>query len=366
MINKTNITILIAPLDWGLGHATRCIPIINFLILSGCKVVIAAEGSQEKLLRTEFPTLIFVRLPGYRIKYSKSKRFFILKIALQIPKILININREKRWLQNFLKNNTINAVISDNRYGLFHSTVTSVFITHQLLIKAPFAFAEKIMQQIHYHYIKKFSLCWIPDEKGIINLAGDLSHPFKLPELPVEYIGGVSRFERQSQTDKKYDVLILISGPEPQRTVLEKKMLNELKAFKGKVLIVRGLPGCDEPLLLENELVIKNHLPAKELEKAMNESEYIISRSGYTTIMDICKLGKKSILIPTPGQTEQEYLANHLQKQGWCLAESQENFSLEKSLQKAQNFKYNFSDLKMESYKEILTDFIDGLRKKLF
>ena len=121
-----------------------------------------------------------------------------------------------------------------------------------------------------------------------------------------------------------------------------------------------------QQLLLENELVIKNHLPAKELEKAMNESEYIISRSGYTTIMDICKLGKKSILIPTPGQTEQEYLANHLQKQGWCLAESQENFSLEKSLQKAQNFKYNFSDLKMESYKEILTDFINGLRKKLF
>lgn len=365
MTDKLNITILIAPLDWGLGHATRCIPIINFLLLSGCEVVIAAEGSQEKLLRTEFPTLIFVRLPGYKIKYSNVKRFFALKIALQIPKILVNINREKKWLDNFLKNNSINAVISDNRYGLFHSKVTSVFITHQLLIKAPFVFAEKIMQQTNYRYISRFSLCWIPDEKGITNFAGDLSHPSKLPELPVKYIGGVSRFERQPQTDKKYDVLILISGPEPQRTLLEKKILNELEAFKGKVLIVRGLPGYAEQLHSENDLVIKNHLPAKELEKVINESEYIISRSGYTTIMDICKLGKKSILIPTPGQTEQEYLAYHLQKQGWCLAETQENFSLEKSLQKARNFKYKFPDLKMESYKEILTDFIIGLQKGL-
>ncbi len=361
MVNNSNISVLIAPLDWGLGHATRCIPLINFFVQSGCKVIIAADGPQEKLLKMEFPTLVFVHLPGYKIKYTNVKRFFALKIALQIPKILITINNEKKWLDNFLKDNTVNAIISDNRYGLFHSKITSVFITHQLLIKTPFALAEKLIQLINYSYIKKFSLCWIPDEKGIINIAGVLSHPHTLPAIPVKYIGGVSRLERQARREKKYDLLILISGPEPQRTLFEKMMFNQLKAFKGRVFVVRGLPGNAKQLLSENELVIENHLTAKELEKVLNESEYIISRSGYTTLMDICKLKKKSILIPTPGQTEQEYLALHLQKQGWCLAASQENFSLKKSWQKAQSLKYRFPDLKMETFKEILTDFINQL-----
>lgn len=359
--NKVNVTILIAPLDWGLGHATRCIPLIHFFLQAGCKVIIAARGAQANLLKAEFPAVIFVSIPGYNIKYTNAERVFVLKIALQFPKIVRAINKEKKWLNSFLKENAVDAIISDNRYGLFHHKVTSVFITHQLLIKTSFAFAEKIIQQMNYRCIKKFSLCWIPDEKGMINLAGDLSHPAAFPKVPVTYIGGLSRLEKQAETRQKFDLLIILSGPEPQRTLLEKKMLNELKTFNGKAMLVRGLPGNTKTLSAKSDLVIKNHLPAKELEKAFNESEYIISRSGYTTVMDICKLQKKSILIPTPGQTEQQYLAHHLQKQGWCLSVSQKNFTLSESLQKAQNFKYRLPDLNMEKYKEILTDFINSL-----
>ncbi|CAA9505032.1 MAG: UDP-N-acetylglucosamine--N-acetylmuramyl-(pentapeptide) pyrophosphoryl-undecaprenol N-acetylglucosamine transferase [uncultured Segetibacter sp.] len=286
-----------------------------------------------------------------------------LKIALQIPKILRNINREKKWLNNFLKNNNVHAIISDNRYGLFHHKITSVFITHQLLIKAPFSFAEKIIQKINYWFINKFSLCWVPDEVGTLNLAGVLSHPSRLPKIKLDYLGGISRLERQAVTENKYDVLIILSGPEPQRTILEKKVLVELTHFKGKAMLVRGLPGNNELVSSQNDLVIKNHLPAKELEKVINESEFIVSRSGYTTVMDICKLQKKSILIPTPGQTEQEYLAIHLQKQGWCLAAYQPKFSLSESLHKAENFKYQLPDLKMETYKEVLTNFINSIRR---
>ena len=361
MPTKSYITVLIAPLDWGLGHATRCIPLINYLLQSGCKVIIAAEGLQKKLLKTEFPTVIFVNIPCYNIKYTRVKRFFSVKVVLQLPKIFITIFREKKWLDQFLQNNKVDAIISDNRYGLFHHKVTSVFITHQLLVKAPFRWLEKIIQKINYRYINRFSLCWVPDEKGSTNLAGVLSHPEKLPQIKVNYIGGISRFERQHEVQKKYDVLIILSGPEPQRTLLEKKLLNQLVDFKGKALLVRGLPGLSESLTGTTHLKIKNHLPAKDLETVINESEYIISRSGYTTVMDLCKLKKKSILIPTPGQTEQEYLAQHLQKQGWCLAASQENFSLQKSLQKAQNFNYQLPDLKMELYKGILDDFLKGL-----
>lgn len=364
--NNTNLTILIAPLDWGLGHAARCIPIIQFLLQAGCKVIIAAEGSQEVLLKTEFPSASFISIPGYHIKYTNSKCFFSLKIALQIPKILLAIYREKKWLSTFLKKNRVNAIISDNRYGLFNNKVTSVFITHQLLIKSSHLFIQKVLQQINYRYIKKFTFCWIPDEEGMVNMAGILSHPTIFPKIPVTYIGGLSRLERQAQTEKKFYLLIILSGPEPQRTLLEEKMLNELRNCEENAMLVRGLPADKEVLLSTKRLQVKNHLPAKELEKAISESEYIISRSGYTTVMDICKLQKKSILIPTPGQTEQQYLASHLQDQGWCLAVSQKNFSLQKSLQKAQNFNYRLPDLKMETYKKTLTDFIKGIEKQHF
>lgn len=363
---KGGITILVAPLDWGLGHATRCIPLIQFLIQLGCKVIIAAEGAQEKLLKSEFPDTSFVSIPGYNIKYTNVERFFIGKIILQLPKIFITIYKEKRWLNSFLKNNSINAVISDNRYGLFHHKVTSVFITHQLLIKTSYSFIEKILQKINYKYIKKFAMCWVPDEKGQVNLAGKLSHPAIFPAIPVTYIGSLSRLEKHIGTEQKSSLLIILSGPEPQRTFLEKLILAELINFKGKVLLVRGLPGSSTELFAADNVTIKNHLGSKELEKAFNECEYIISRSGYTTVMDICKLKKKSILIPTPSQTEQEYLAAHLQKQNWCVSVLQRNFSLFGCLAQAEHFKYNLPDLTMTLYQEVLTDFVDNLKKKVF
>ena len=359
---KFNTTVLVAPLDWGLGHATRCVPVIHHLLLLNCKVIIAAEGPQEKLLKSEFPALPFVHLPGYRIRYANSERFFTFQIVMQLPKLLFKIKMEKNWLKSFLKFNAVDAVISDNRYGLHHPTIKSVFITHQLRIKAPFAFAEKFIQKINYRYIKKFSECWVPDEEKGINLAGSLSHPATLPKTPVFYIGGISRFEKQKNAQKNYDVLIVLSGPESQRTLLENKLLAELKTFEGKALLVRGLPGNETVLKTQNDVIIKNHLPAKELERAFHESEYIISRCGYTTVMDICKLKKKSILIPTPGQTEQQYLAKHLEKQGWCLAASQEDFSLKVLLEKAQKFNYRLPDLDMELYKKIITNFVNDLR----
>jgi len=358
--NEANI-VLVAPLDWGLGHATRCIPLINLLLQKGCKVIIAAEGIQKELLKPEFSNVIFVDIPGYRIKYTNSKRLFALKIAAQIPKILLAIRREKKWLHRFLKNNKVDVIISDNRYGFTHSKVTSVFITHQLLIRAPFAFIEKILLKFNYRLIRKFSLCWVPDEKGGQNLAGALSHPPQMPLTEVKYIGGLSRLEKQ-ETAIKYDVLIILSGPEPQRTLLEKEITIQLINFKGKAFLVRGLPGGKSQLCSTNNLIIKNHLPATDLARVMNESAYIISRSGYTTVMDMCKLKKKSILIPTPGQTEQEYLADHLQKQGWCLAAKQKDFSLEDSLQKAKNFKFQLPELNMEVYKDTLTALINGLK----
>lgn len=361
MENNFNSTILVAPLDWGLGHATRCIPLIRHLQLLGCTVIIAAEGGQEKLLKQEFPFLEFVHLPGYRIKYTSRRVFFLLSILLQLPKIYRAIRNEKKWLNNFLVERPVHAVLSDNRYGLSHANVRCVFITHQLTVKAPFALAERIIQKLIYKFVSKFSVCWIPDEKGNVNFAGKLSHPKTLMSIPLTYLGGLSRFEKKEEL-KKYDLLIVLSGPEPQRTILENIMLSEMKMFAGKVLMVRGLPGYTNMLTSSKDVIIKNHLSAAEMEMAFNASEFIISRTGYTTVMDIFKLQKKAILIPTPGQTEQEYLATHLYKQGWCLTLNQHEFDLNTALLQAQTFPFRIPAFNMDKYKKIIEQMVNALQ----
>ncbi len=169
---------MIAPLDWGLGHATRCVPLIQKFLSVGFKVIIAAEGDQKILLQSMFPHIELVEIKGYRIKYGSTKLKTILKIFFQIPKILIAINSEKKWLARFVAEKHLDAIVSDNRFGLHHKSLISVFITHQLGIKTSLGkFADKIAQLINYQFINRFDYCWVPDSASDVHLAGALSHP---------------------------------------------------------------------------------------------------------------------------------------------------------------------------------------------
>jgi len=298
--------ILIAPLDWGLGHATRCIPIISALIQQNCTVIVAADGPLKILLQKEFPDVLFITLMGYRVQYSRHTFWMPVKLLLQLPKILYRIYAENRWLKKTVKANRIDAVISDNRMGLFHKKIICVYITHQLTIKTGNRFTESIAQKIHYHFINKFNACWVPDAKGTLNLAGVLSHPATLPKVPVTYLGPLSRFKKKD-VESKYDLCIILSGPEPQRTIFEKIILQGLHHVKGKKILVRGLPGETEiPQLSNASFEIKDHLPADELSNIIQQSKLIISRCGYSTVMYLVKLQKNAIVVPTPGCTEQE------------------------------------------------------------
>lgn len=345
-----------------MGHATRCIPIIKHLLQSGCKVIIAAEGKQENLLKTEFPNLQFVHLPGYRIHYSKSKRLFSLKIIFQIRKILSAIKKEQVWLKKVVETYKVDAVISDNRYGLYSTAVPCVFITHQLTIKAPIQFAEKLLRNINYDYINRFTSCWVPDEKGSDSLAGELSQPPELPSVPVNYLGPISRLNTLNGGNNHYDILVLISGPEPQRTALEQKLLQQLKSINKKVLFVRGLPGSNEKLETASNIAVANHLNVAALEKAMASSAIVISRSGYTTVMELCRMQKRAILIPTPGQTEQEYLATYLQQKKWALAADQDLMDVGELLKKAEEMDFQFPHKDMEHYKKVVDTFLQQIK----
>lgn len=342
--------ILVAPLDWGLGHATRCIPIIRELLAQSCDVWLAGEGPQEKLLKDEFSDLPFLELPGYRIRYAKTKWGLIWKMIQQGPKMRRAIQYEHRWLKKTIKKYGFDAVISDNRYGLYHKTTPCIFITHQLHIKSSAGkWTEKIFQKRNYGYINKFTECWVPDTEKENSLAGELSHPTIKPNIPVHYIGLLSRFEKKDLTERKNHLLIILSGPEPQRSILEEKVIKDISHYNGTATIVRGLPGSASLIPSTNMIRFYNHLPAAQLNNEMQEAEYVIGRSGYSTVMDVVALQKKSILIPTPGQTEQEYLGNYLMEKGIAVWLTQKDFSLNKALAIASDYKYQIPNMSPNS-----------------
>lgn len=353
---KTSVqkTVLIAPLDWGLGHATRCLPIINLLLDQNYAVIVACTPTQEAIFNIFIDKIEVLHLFSYNISYTKKRWLLPFSIFLQIPKIGKKIYKEYKWLLQVIKEKNIDIIISDNRYGLYNSHILSVFITHQLTIKTPFSWLERVLQKINYSLINKFSQVWVPDVEGKNALAGVLSNPKKLPKIPVFYIGHLSRFfvENLGLNDdfslnniSEVNVLIMLSGPEPQRSLLEEiicKQLHQLPQFQ--FVLLRGFPNKTEmELNLPNNTKAFNHQPQKNIKELITKADYIIARSGYTTIMEVLSLGKKCIFIPTPGQTEQEYLAVYLSKKQFCIFSKQNDFNLEASLQKAQNFNYQFS-----------------------
>jgi UDP-N-acetylglucosamine:LPS N-acetylglucosamine transferase len=282
------------------------------------------------------------------------------KILLQTPKILRAVNDEHEWLKKLLITQHFDAIISDNRYGFYSDKIFSVFITHQLQVRTSLNLAKNFVRRQTYKHINKFNECWVPDFEENLNIASELSHPQTFPKIPVKYIGMLSRFKQKVKQTNSSKYLIILSGPEPQRTIFEEKILTFIKSGKEKCIIVRGKPEEKKSTEQNFNCIIYNHLTTEQLQDAFNASEFIVSRCGYTSVMEILALQKKSILIPTPGQTEQEYLAKHLMNQNWCYTFSQsEDFN--SHFVKAGNFQYNLPHIDTERYETILKDFVSAL-----
>lgn len=321
---KETKTILVAPLNWGLGHATRCIPIILALQEDGYKVMIASDGDALELLKKEFPHLPLVKLPSYNVSYTEQGSRLKQKLIASIPRFIKAIKAENKKLAELIKKYSIDGVISDSRFGLYSNKVPTVFITHQLRVLS--GSTTWLSTYLHTRFIKRFTECWVPDYEETNNLSGALGHP-KKHTSSIRYIGPLSRFKACNQK-VEYKATAILSGPEPQRRLLEEILLRELKKYVGPVLIVRGVIEDEQVFTKKGQIQIVNYLTTPQLEKVIDKSEFIISRSGYTTLMDLARLGKKAFFIPTPGQTEQEYLAQRLKEKGIAPFSTQDQFKI--------------------------------------
>ncbi|MDG2330997.1 MAG: glycosyltransferase [Flavobacteriales bacterium] len=296
--------ILICPLDWGLGHGARCVSIIHDLN-SDFDVLLAGSGRVKPFLRQEFPTLPFIDFEGYNINYPSGGSMAI-KMMAQLPKVIQRIRSEKKELAKIIENHGIDLVISDNRFGLSSDSIPSVYITHQINVQAPGLLAN-LLYKLHAKYINRYTECWIPDFAESMNLSGALSHGRK-PSI-CRYTGPISRLSKV-RTAYKYDYCALLSGPEPQRTKFENLILETFKGQSATLLLLQGAPEEHKHMKIDNVEIV-SHMNDQDLAKNLCASKTVICRSGYSSIMDLAKLGVNCIFVPTPGQTEQYYLAKH-------------------------------------------------------
>jgi len=304
--------ILVCPLNWGLGHATRCVLVIRKILADKHEPVIVSDGYPLQFLKQEFPNVRFIEYPSYSVQYA-SGNSQIGAMILNFPKIIKGIIAEHFWLKKLLQQEHFDKVISDNRFGLWTKNTHAIYITHQIMVKMPqsLRFFEPLIYRLHKKIIEKYSECWIPDSKEEGGLSGDLSHKYPLPEN-AKFIGPLSRFEdmESMNVNTNYEVVGLISGIEPQRTIFENSLIQQYKNAPYKTLLVQGQPNiCPTEKQLENITLI-SQLPDRELAEVIKGAKKIICRSGYSSIMDLKALNclQKAELIPTPGQTEQEYL----------------------------------------------------------
>ena len=328
--------VLITVLDWGLGHATRCIPVVRELQRRSCTVSIAGNGDSLALLKREFPGLAYFELPAYDPVYS-SRGSLAIKMALQIPKFLKAIKQEHRVVQSLIQTENFNLIISDNRYGCWSESVPSIFLSHQLNIQIPreLKWLSKPLNRIHTGLVNKFSACWIPDYPDAENnLSGDLSRIDETLSTPVVHIGPLPRFEYMNERTTEYDIVCILSGPEPQRSIFEEMVVSQLESSALRYIVVRGVV-TKVPGAIPNTVGFLN---SEDLQDVISKSSVVIARSGYSTIMDLVALRKRAIVVPTPGQTEQEYLAKRWSERGILQGMSQEDFDLEAAMNALERF----------------------------
>lgn len=354
------MTVLISPLSWGFGHAGRMIPLAVELQRRGARIIFAADGPLLQMVQRDVPGITPVEIPGLRMRYSRSLPQYIC-IFLQLPHIIASAVRDHRTLRRLVSEYNPSVIISDNRFGFYNRRVFSAYVTHQLRIPfpGPLRFMEPLAMWMHRVIINRFDLCLVPDYPGSVNLSGRLSHGLRLPRKVI-FSGPLSRFStpdarepdgrdpgvrnpdrpepdgtvhdgteqnitEPATPDQSHPVCLLLSGPEPQRTLLLKKINETLSGFRMVVLTATPLPLFINETPPGIRVIIAPDAAA--MRRELLSSSLVIARSGYSSVMELVSLGKGAVIIPTPGQPEQEYLGRHLNGMLGFVTISQHNLN---------------------------------------
>jgi hypothetical protein len=351
--SQNKINIIIAPLDWGIGHCARCLPIIKYLQLNNVNVYIAGNAQQIDFFKNENIEANYLFLKGYNIAYGTTEFSTNLKLLFQIPSTWRYMYLENTQLKQWHAIYNFNAVISDNRYGFYLNNIPSICITHQLHI--PTSLFNSIANKINYLLLKKFSTIWVPDFENNY-LAGNLSKP--LPNLNIQYLGGLSRLDKLNVAAIPNSVLIILSGPEPQRSIFEKILIAQFANTIYNVNII-GSNTCNKTAAIN---IVKHAiLPTKQVQQYMATAQYQFSRSGYTTILDLAKCERKAILVPTPAQPEQVYLAAYLSETNRHIARYQNHLDVHDAIREFNNHTATtMPNLNWQQYKTIIDKLLIG------
>jgi hypothetical protein len=303
-------TVLFAVLDWGMGHATRTAPLIEATLAAGHRVHVASRGVGLAWLRERFGTagVTFHDKPGRHISYAERLNF--LHIAGQMPGFLRSIQEELDWTAAFVAEHGVDRVFSDNCYGVASAAVPSILMTHQLHLPVPVGL-RPMARRVVRGWCERFGEIWVPDLEGAGALSGRLGHPALLPGR-TRYVGPLSpvagRVGRPS--GEAWTAVGMVSGPEPHRTLMEEGLRGWLSGVPGQHVIFAGRPGGGERR--DGNVLTRYSAPAEEIVGAWEDAKFVVCRAGYSTVLDLACQGKPAVIIPTPGQTEQLQVAQHL------------------------------------------------------
>jgi len=331
MPTTVNKKIFISLLDWGLGHACRVLPVIRKFNDEGYSVYIASSGRAKELLKRELTDCHFVDFPRYPVRYPRT-RFFVTRFMLVIfPAMLITMWREHYHLKKLQKIYNFDLIISDNRFYAWHKNVPSFLISHQLRYKLPWPINnfEWLPEYFNYFFFRRYDKIIIPDNHEPESYTGQLSHKLRFLNPDGLYYAGIltSLVPEDEQITEIIDYLIIISGPEPQRSKFEQIIFKQVNQLKGNVVVALGLPEKNYKIRQGNA-VFYTFMDRQQMSRYMQMARFIIGRPGYTSVMEMIELNKRGVFIPTPGQVEQVYLARYFEQQGWCHFVTQEKMNL--------------------------------------
>jgi len=355
---------LVTPLDWGLGHAGRCVPVIRSLLSRNQRVTVAASGNIARMLAAEFRALPFVPVVNYGIRYGGGPVSLAARFPFMVMRVMFCALQEHRQARRLVGDLGVDAIISDNRFGFFTRTTVNVYISHQLCVLMPkgFGWLERLVRCGLVTSAGWYDRLWIPDYGGDDNLTGDLTRKYPLPPHH-RFVGPLSRFAGLPADTVKGpgpDLLVMLSGPEPQRSMLEHTVIAQAGAFGGSVVVLRGLPGDAPAVSAPGHVTLVNHASSPEIGRLLRSAKSIVCRGGYSTIMELDCLGRSAVLVPTPGQSEQEYLCERMERLGRFVCAPQRGFSLALSLEKLAALPVRSSaDNRTDGLESAVTELVD-------